>query len=244
MAHRTLSPTQSTFVKGRFILDGVLCLHEIIHDIHKSGSKAVILKLDFEKAYDSVSWGFLKQVLLAKGFDSGVVHRIMQLVMGGHTAINVNGHISNFFKNSRGLWQGDPASPILFNFVADALSNILSRAAEAGHISLVSSHLIPEGITHLQYADDTIILVELNDHCIAHLKFLLLCFEALSGLKINFSKSEVIVTGVPGTEALRVARLLNCSLGLFLLSIWVYLSPLTSSLPKILLLRWPRLVIV
>ena len=83
VAHRTLSPTQSAFVKGCFILDGVLCLHEIIHDIHKSGSKAVILKLDFEKAYDSVSWGFLKQVLLAKGFDSGMVHRIMQLVMGG-----------------------------------------------------------------------------------------------------------------------------------------------------------------
>ena len=162
-----------------------------------------------------VSWGFLKQVLLAKGFDGGVVHRIMQLVMGGHTAINVNGNVSNFFKNSCGLRQGDPASPILFNFVADALSNILSRAAEAGHISPVSSHLIPEGITHLQYANDTIILVELNEHCIAHLKFLLLCFEALSGLKINFSKSEVIVTGVPDSEALRVARLLNCSLGSF-----------------------------
>ena len=98
VAHRTLSPTQSAFVKGRFILDGVLCLFEIVHDIHKSGSKAVILKLDFEKAYDSVSWGFLRQVLLAKGFDGGMVHRIMQMVVGGQTAISVNGKVSNFLR--------------------------------------------------------------------------------------------------------------------------------------------------
>ena len=51
----TLSPFQSAFVKGRFILDGILCLHEIVHDLRVQGSKAVILKLDFEKAYDSVS---------------------------------------------------------------------------------------------------------------------------------------------------------------------------------------------
>ena len=51
-----------------------------------------------------------------------------------------------------------------------------------------------QGITHLQYTNDMIILVELNDACLANLKFILLCFEALSGLKINFSKSEVTVT--------------------------------------------------
>ena len=58
-------------------------------------------------------------------------------------------------------------------------------------------------------------MVELNEASITHLKFPLLCFEALSGLKINFSKSEVIVTGVTDTEAQRVAHLLNCSLGSF-----------------------------
>ena len=78
----------------------------------------------------------------------------------------------------------------MFNFVADALSRILSRVATQGHISPVISHLIPEGVTHLQYADDTIIMVELTDSCIAHLKFILLCFEALSGLTINFIRAR------------------------------------------------------
>ena len=131
----------------------------------------------------------------------------MRLRSGGHTAVSVNGHISNFFVNGRGLRQGDPASPVLFNFVAGAFSRILLRAAQHGHILHVVSHLVPDGMTHLQYADDTIIMVDLNDACIAHLKFILLCFEAVSGLKINFSKSEVLVTGVDVTEAL---ELLGC----------------------------------
>ena len=215
VAHRVISPFQSAFIKGRFILDGILSLHEIVHDLHVRKSKAIILKLDFEKAYDSVSWSFLRQILLAKGFDGAYVHRIMQLVSGGHTAVAVNGAISNFFANGRGLRQGDPASPVLFNFVADAFSCMLSKAARCGHIIPVVSHLLPEGVSHLQYADDTIILVELDNACIANLKFILLCFEAVSGLKINFAKSEVMVTGVDRAEALRVARLLNCSLGSF-----------------------------
>ena len=59
IAHRVISPFQSTFIKGRFILDGVLCLHEMVNDLRFKGTKAVVLKLDFEKAYDSVSWDFL-----------------------------------------------------------------------------------------------------------------------------------------------------------------------------------------
>lgn len=46
---------QSAFIKGHFILDGIICLHEIVHDLKSRNSKVFILKLDFEKAYDSVS---------------------------------------------------------------------------------------------------------------------------------------------------------------------------------------------
>ena len=192
VAHRVISPFQSAFIKGRFILDGILSFHEIVHDLHSRGSKAVILKLDFEKAYDSVSWSFLKQVLLAKGFDGAYVHRIMQLVTGGHTAVSVNGHISNFFGNGRGLRQGAPASPVLFNFVADALDAMLDMARLAGHLRGVASQLVPGGVSHLQYADDCFSssLITIVSH------LLLIAFELLSGLKINFLKSEVITIGM------------------------------------------------
>ena len=60
VAHRVIIPYQSAFIKGSYILDGVLCLHEIVHDLRARNSKEIILKLDFEKAYDSVSWPFLR----------------------------------------------------------------------------------------------------------------------------------------------------------------------------------------
>ena len=63
----------------------------------------------------------------------------------------------------------------------------------SGHITPVISDLIPQGVSHLQYAGDTIILLEYSELCLANLKFILLCFEAMSGLKINFLKSEVIL---------------------------------------------------
>ena len=56
--HRVISKTQPTLIKGRFILVGILSLHEIIHDISSRGSKAFILKLNFEKVYDLASWDF------------------------------------------------------------------------------------------------------------------------------------------------------------------------------------------
>jgi hypothetical protein len=99
--------------------------------------------------------------------------------------------------------------------MADALSALIDAAARAGHLRGVVPHLIQGGVTHLQYADDTILLLALDDMCIANLKFILIAFEILSGLKINFLKSEVIVMGAAPSEQSRVANALNCKEGAF-----------------------------
>jgi hypothetical protein len=213
VAHRIVSQTQTAFIKGRFIHDGALALHEILHEITSKNMQAIVLKLDFEKAYDRVNWDFLKEVLLRKGFSGAYMHRILQLVSGGQTAISINGEIGPFFRNKRGVRQGDPISPLLFDLVADALDGMLTRAKEAGHFAGVVPHLIEGGVSHLQYADDTIILIQNTQLGITNLKFLLICFELLSGMKINFHKSEVLVLGAPQAEQARVANLLNCTQG-------------------------------
>jgi hypothetical protein len=161
--------------------------------------------LILKKAYDRVGWEFLTEVLRCKGFDPGVVHRINQLVRGGQTAISINGEVGPFFRNKRGVRQGDPLSPLLFNFMAEAMSIILTKACEAGHIAGVVPHLIPGGISHLQYADDTLIMIQDEDQQIANLKFLLMCFEDMAGLKISYHKYEVIVMGRPRHRPQRVA---------------------------------------
>jgi hypothetical protein len=68
VCNRLLAPNQTTFVKGRFILESVVSAHEIIHRVVRSKEKGVILKLDYENAYDRVSWQFLEELLVTRGY--------------------------------------------------------------------------------------------------------------------------------------------------------------------------------
>jgi hypothetical protein len=58
IAQRIVAPSQNAFIKGRYILESVVAAHELVHSVHKSGEGGVVIKLDFEKAYDRVSWSF------------------------------------------------------------------------------------------------------------------------------------------------------------------------------------------
>ena len=77
----------------------------------------------------------------------------------GEVCININGQNGPYFRTFRGLRQRDPLSPLLLNLAVDALDHILTKAKERGLVRGLMQHLIPGGITHLQYADDTVILV-------------------------------------------------------------------------------------
>jgi hypothetical protein len=68
ITHTIIKPTQSVFILGRNILEGVVVLYEIIHEVHRKNMDGVIFKIDFETAYDKVKWSFLQQALRVKGF--------------------------------------------------------------------------------------------------------------------------------------------------------------------------------
>lgn len=80
LAHRTIDHSQSAFIKGRCLHEGELALHGIAHEFRVMKQKVLLLKLDFEKAYDRVNWDFLQEVLTCKGFSPMIVHQLMQLV--------------------------------------------------------------------------------------------------------------------------------------------------------------------
>ena len=67
IVHKVIEPTQSAFIPGRNILEGVVILHETIHEMKLKKLDGVIFKIDFEKAYDKVNWSFLQQALRMKG---------------------------------------------------------------------------------------------------------------------------------------------------------------------------------
>ena len=117
-----------TFMPGRNIPEGAVVLHETIHELHKKKKNGVILKLDFEKAYDKVNWSFVKQTLRMKGFSPTWCKWIEEVVSRGSVGIKVNKENGHNFQTRKGLRHGDPLSPILFNLVADMLAILVSRA--------------------------------------------------------------------------------------------------------------------
>ena len=97
--------------------------------------------------------------------------------------------------------------------MVDALGVMLQKAVIKGHIKGMLVDLIPRGISHIQYADDTVIMVDGSNKSITNLKLILYYFEWSTSLMINFHKSEVFVFGVQQAEKERMAYMLNCVLG-------------------------------
>lgn len=129
--------------------------------------------------------------------------------------VKLNNQLGPYFLSHKGVRQGDPLSPILFNFAADCLTRMMIKAQSNGLITGLAANLIPNGIAILQYADDTIICLENNIEKARNTKLLLYMYEVMSGLKINFMKSEIILVNGDNLLAQQYAEIFNCHIGLF-----------------------------
>jgi len=83
VADHIIKPTQTAFMRGRNILEGVVILHETIHELHRKKQNGVMLKIDFEKAYDKVKCSFLFQTLEMKGFSTRWISKMKSFVTRG-----------------------------------------------------------------------------------------------------------------------------------------------------------------
>jgi hypothetical protein len=184
--------------------------HEIIHEVSKKKESRVILKLDYEKAYDRVSWTFLMEMLQSRGFGSLWISWIRNIVEGGSICVRINDENSTFFKPGKGLRQGDPLSPLLFNLVADVFTKMLMNAAKHGLISGLLPQVVDGGIISLQYADDTLLFLENNLEKASAMKWLLVCFEQMSGMKINYDKSDLLTIGMDEDSSNSFAKIFCC----------------------------------
>jgi hypothetical protein len=213
LGHLVSSP-QNAFVKGRQITDSVLIANEILDSRLKDKLSGVICKLDIKKAYDHVNWHFLLYLLDRCGFSGRWCQWIYYCISTVQFSILINGSPEGFFGSTRGIHQGDPLSPLLFVLIMEALSRMMNKAVEEGLLSgFQVGALGSDGlcISHLLFADDTLIFSDSNPDHILHLRFLFTWFEAISGLKINLSKSKMVPVGqVPNIDVLAV--ILGCNI--------------------------------
>jgi hypothetical protein len=134
----------------------------------------------------------LFEVIESRGFSSIWTQWIRLLVKGGSLGILVNGEESPYFKPGKGLRQGDPLSLFLFNLVGDVFSRMLDKSVQGGLIQGVLQDFRVGGIVSLQYVDDTILFSSADLTYLTNLKHVIMWFEQISGMRVNFHKSEII----------------------------------------------------
>jgi hypothetical protein len=148
-----------------------------------------------------------------KGFDPKWCEWVQRYIEKGSVGIRVNEDIGHYFQTKKGLRQGDPLSPILFNIVVDMLAILIQRVKQDGQVSGLIPHLVDGGLSILQYADDTILFMEHDLEKALKMKMVLCIFEQLSGLKINFHKSELFCFGKAKDDESEYTNLFGCDIG-------------------------------
>ncbi|PNX88269.1 ribonuclease H, partial [Trifolium pratense] len=133
-----ISKEQTGFVKGRQIKDCICLTSEIINMLHKkSYGGNLAIKIDIAKAFDTIDWNFLLNVLKAFGFHSTFCNWIKVILESAKLSISINGKQEGYFSCSRGVRQGDPLSPLLFCLAEEVFSRGITNLVNSGHLKLI-----------------------------------------------------------------------------------------------------------
>lgn len=149
------------------------------------------LKLDMSKAYDRIEWDFLQLIMVKLGFLRQWVERVMLCVSTVSYSFLINGQPTEPIVPQRGLRQGDPISPYLFLLCAEGFGCLLREAHDAGRFHGISICRGAPSVSHLFFADDSLLFTRASLDDAEVIKAILHTYEGLSGQKINIEKCEI-----------------------------------------------------
>ncbi|KAJ0886252.1 putative RNA-directed DNA polymerase transcription factor bZIP family [Helianthus annuus] len=213
---KLVSTNQSAFVPGRLISDNILLSQELVKGYEwKQGCPRVALKIDLQKAYDSVDHGFLEECMKQFGLHAKFVKWVMVCMTSVHYSVAYQGNLYGFFKGERGVRQGDPISPYLFTLVMEVLNLMLIRRIKEFKEFKYHWKCGKLKLTHLCFADDLFIFSGADVHSIEVIKDALNEFSAVSGLVPNMNKSDIIFGNVNEMVQKQIQEILPFNVGKF-----------------------------
>jgi hypothetical protein len=181
--------------------------------LHREKQPRVMLKLDIARAFDSVSWGFLLEILRKLGFGPRFREIVSILLSTASTRVLLNGEPGPPIWHRRGLRQGDPLSPSLFVLVMNSLNRLLAKAIELGVLRRLARRDLMTSVSF--YADDVVIFCHPDETELRAVRGILELFGTASGLHTNFAKCSVSPIGCSDEEAAGAAERMGCQLAPF-----------------------------
>lgn len=185
-----VSNAQSAFIKRRSIHDNFMYVQNLARQLHKSKTASLLFKLDIRKAFDSVRWEYILDLLRRRGFPCKFRNWVAALLNSSSSRILLNVVPGPAIFHRCGFRQGDPLSPLLFVISIDPLQQLLELATRKGLL-----HKIRGRGTIMRtslYADDAAVFMAPIKRDIDNLAAILKGFGEVSGLQTNFSKSSFI----------------------------------------------------
>lgn len=161
-------PDQTGFLSGRTISENFLYAADVLHVCARTKAPMLVFKLDFSKAFDSVSGPTLLSILRVRGFSEKWLGWISSLLTSSKSAVLLNGSHGPWIQCKNGLRQGDPLSPFLFIIIADVLQRMIINACAQNLLAHPVSTTLPCLV--LQYADDTLIIIKADPLAATNLK--------------------------------------------------------------------------
>ena len=190
-----ISDEQTGFIKGRFLADNLRFLYDILYETKNQNIPGLLIAIDFEKAFDSVSTTFIHKAMACFGFGESIQKWVKIFYKNMSGCIIQNGHLSTSFPLRCGCRQGDPIAPYIFLICIQVLISMIKENKDIKGITINDSeHKLSF------YADDGLVLLDGQEKSLRSLLDTLNTFYKISGLAININKTKAIWIGKSRTN--------------------------------------------
>ena len=192
---------QKGFLKGRYIGENIRLIYDIMLHTEINNIPGLLMSIDYQKAFDTISWHFIEQAMEFFNFGEIFINYFKTMYKNASSNIFINGQYSSWFNINRGVRQGDPCSPYFYLIGAEVLSVMLRCNRDIKGITVQDKEFILS-----QFADDTALCLDGSEASFRATIETLDRFSAISGLRINNEKTNIMWLGSRKNSQLRYMR--------------------------------------